>query len=256
MARQFFVCLLLSGIVLGVADMAHGQGLGSVDRFERQLEQVQRDTRLNVDLSIPAEERVLIDYGGYTTFNFLTLDDPENHNHTLYQTDLNLYGHVDVDGIHDFYMRVRSTYRDFNHGDGFDASGDSDWEELTLDRGIYRFDLQRAMQVYDGTTIKDNVVVQGGRQLVEWANGLVLSQDFDGAMIDFTHDIYNLRVLAGITRGSDINFDNSRPGFESNTHQGFYGGMLSAQITPEHRPYIFGLVQNDQSPDTNSPART
>src|SRR5689334_22615443 len=37
----------------------------SVERFNRQLEQIQRETTLQADTSVPIDQRTLLDYGGY-----------------------------------------------------------------------------------------------------------------------------------------------------------------------------------------------
>ncbi|MCC7192240.1 MAG: alginate export family protein [Phycisphaeraceae bacterium] len=219
-----------------------------LERFERTLEQVQRDTRFRVSPDIPAEQRALIDYGGYATFSFLATDDNLQNTHILRQYDLNGYARVNFDNVHDFFVRVRTTYRDFNSGDAFDSNGD-DWVEPTLDRATYHFDLRRAMQAYNGENIKGNFTLDGGRQLVHWANGLVLSDTLDGALLNFSYDTITLTALASVTRDSNTDIDPSRPGFDDDTHRGFYGGMLSWQVTPKHRPFIYGLVQDDNNDD-------
>ena len=114
--------------------------LGQVDleRFQRQLEQMRRDTQLIVDQSIPVEQRALIDYGGYVSFSFYAIDDTGQNTHILRQTDAVGYARMNFDGVHQFYLRGRTKYQDFNAGDSFDGNGD-DWVEPTLDRGIYTF---------------------------------------------------------------------------------------------------------------------
>jgi type VI secretion system protein ImpG len=68
--------LCLAGVALAlVSPSARAQVPRSADleRFERQMEQIQRDTRLRVDQRIPAEQRTLFDYGGYLSLNYLSL---------------------------------------------------------------------------------------------------------------------------------------------------------------------------------------
>ena len=43
-----------------------------LERFERKLEQIQRDTRERVDQRVPADQRTLFDYGGYLSLNYLS----------------------------------------------------------------------------------------------------------------------------------------------------------------------------------------
>lgn len=215
-----------------------------LERFERQLEQIQRDTQLRVDTSVPPDQRVLIEYGGYLTFSFVTIDDPAQNTHYLRQTDLNGYLRVNLDGVHEFYVRGRTTYRDFNSGDSFDGAGD-DWVEPTLDRGYYRFDMKRWKEAYEGESPDYNLVIQAGRQLVHWANGLTLSQELDGGVFELASGVFQLDLLAARTRPSNTDIDSSRPGFDNEMDRQFFGAMLSVQVDPRHRPYIYALYQQD-----------
>ncbi len=243
MTRHLLVAA--AGLCPLVAGAAHGQ----VDlyRFQRQLEQIQRETRLLVDHDVPADQRALLDYGGFVAVNFLAIDDVNQNTHILRQTDLNGYLRVNLDGAHEFFLRARTSYRDFNTGDAFRSSGD-DWVEPTLDRAHYRFDLQRYLAAYEGRVIPGNVIVQGGRQLVHWANGLTLSHEIDGAVVQLSRRRLTLDILAGITRDSATDLDSSRPGFTNETNRNFLGGMLSFRPNARHRPYVYGIVQRDNNP--------
>src|SRR4051794_12283129 len=75
----------------------------SVERFERQLQQMQHDTRLRVNPEVPAGQRALLDYGGYFTFNFFAIDDIEQKTHLLRQYDLVGYANLNIDNVHQFY---------------------------------------------------------------------------------------------------------------------------------------------------------
>lgn len=244
--KWYWTCLLIGWLGLGSA--AHGQT--DLERFERQLEQIRRETRLMIDTTLPVEQRTLLDYGGYATFSFLAIDDLDQSTHILRQTDVNTYLRLNVDGVHEFFLRVRTSYLDFNSGDAFDSHGD-DWVGPTLDRGHYRFDLARYYGAYKGETLPYNFVLQGGRQLVHWANGVTLSQELDGGVMDFSHDRYGLQVVAGMTRQSSTDIDSSRPAFTNSMKRIFSGGLLSAQVTATHKPFVYGLVQQDRN-DENS----
>jgi hypothetical protein len=244
---------LIGAGLLSLGGAAYGQDT-SLERFERQLEQIQRDTRLRVDARIPAEQRVLVDYGGYTTFAFISVDDIQQDTHLLGQYDLSVYGRVNIDGAHEFFMRVRTSYRSFGgDGAGEDEFDDDDngWQDpaVQIDRATYRFDLARHLAAYNGEQIPGNFIFQGGRQLVHWANGLVLSDDIDGGVITLNYRDATLLILAGITREENIDFDPSRPDFDEDTERGFYGAMFSYDVTPQHRPFIYGLVQRDYNDD-------
>ena len=218
-----------------------------VERFQRQMEEIQREQRTLIDPDVPVDQRTLIDYGGFVSFNFLAIDDIDQKTNILRQTDLNGYLRVNLDGAHEFFLRARTSYRDWNSDVAIDNQGD-DWVEPTLDRGTYRFDLQRYMAAYEGEIIPGNIVIQGGRQLVHWANGLTLSYEVDGAIVRFSHNKVGLDVMAGITRDSSTDIDSSRPRFSSETNRNFYGGLLTFQVDARHRPFAYGIVQRDNNP--------
>ncbi len=241
---------MMRGLVLGVtaavmalsATAAWAQT--NLERFERQLEQIQRQTRAEADLSIPTDQRILFDYGGYLTFTLGAIDDTGQNTHILRQLDETSYLRINIDGAHEFYARVRNSYRDFNHGDDFDGNGD-DYVETTLDRGYYRFDLRRYLAAYEGRTIDGNITVQAGRQLMHWANGLTLSEEIDGAVFTATANGLSLDLIVGQTRESITDFDSSRPEFDNSTKRGFYGAKLTFAESENHQPFIYGLVQED-----------
>jgi hypothetical protein len=220
----------------------------SVERFSRQLEQIQRETTLRADTAVPVDQRTLIDYGGYFSLNYFMIDDPNQNTHILRQYGLVGYGRINIDGVHEIFGRGILEYNDFNSGDSFDGEGDE--FDPRFDRLYYRFDLARYFAAYKGEQIDYNVVFQGGRQLAYWANGLVLSQVLDAAVLDLTWGPLTLELLGGITPHHDtVDFDSSRPHFDDHTSRGFYGGVLSWQLSQKHRPYVYVLFQQDYNHD-------
>jgi hypothetical protein len=221
-------------------------GAGSVERLERQLEQVRRDTQSQVLGDVPAAQRALFDYGAYFTASYLTLEDPLNETHILRQYELVPYARLNFDGVHDFYARGRFAYRDFHRGDSFD--GNDEGFDGELEEGYYRFDLRKQLAAYNGTAWDDQLVVTGGRQFTEWATGLTLSQYVDGVNLDAEFGNLGVRLLAGITVPDTVDFDTSRPDFDDDTRRAFFGAMASVRLG-RHRPYIYGLVQRDENHD-------
>jgi hypothetical protein len=227
------VCLALSAPLMAQENL---------QRFERQLEQIRRDTRLRSNENIPLGQRTLIDYGAFTTFNYLSLDDPTLHNRGLRQYDFTAYGEVNVDGVHDFFVRGRAFYRDFNPGDQFDEHGDA-WDGR-LERAFYRFDLARYLATTRGVESQNELTIKAGRDLTVWANGLTLSTELDGVVVDFGRGPFQLEVVAGITPLDTVDFDSSRPNFDDHTKRGFFGAILSTRVGT-HRPFIYALAQRD-----------
>ncbi len=217
------------------------------ERFERQLDQIRRDTELRIDNRIPPEQRALIDYGAFLTFTYVSLDDPNGDNHVLRQYDVVGYARMNLDGAQELFIRGRTGYRDFNDGDSFDGRGD-EIIDPDLDRAYYRFDLNR-YQASRGWAQSDlGMILQGGRDLVYWGNGLTIGQVLDGVRGDFFYGPFTLELIAGVTPTRTVDIDSSRPNFDHNTRRGFYGAMLSRR-TGTHQPYVYGLLQRDYNQD-------
>jgi hypothetical protein len=241
------VATFAAGLALAAAGgAARGQveQQAQLDRFDRQLEQIQRDSRVRADLSIPPADRATFDYGGYLTYSLLLVDDQAAESHVLRRAELVGYARLNLDGAHEFYARGRTVYDDYNRGDSFDGRGD-DWESPYLERFHYRFDLQRSLAAYNGTAIDWNVVLQGGRQLVTWGNGLTLSEVVDGGIASAKYGPFTLDAVAGVTYDDVVDFDLSRPDFRNDTHRGLFGGMLGFEPKAGQRVYAYGLVQRD-----------
>ena len=223
-------------------------GQQELERFQRQLEQIQRETLLQVNPEIPVEQRSFIDYGGYVTVGYLSLDDNNDDKHILWQYEFFPYLRVNLDGAHELFFRGVVGWRDFNDGDSFDGRGDERIDP-DLDAGYYRFDLARSRAAYHGERIENNLIFKAGRDLVYWANGLVLSQDLYGVMVDVSWKAdLELALVAGITPTRTVDFDASRPAFDHHTNRGFYGAMLTKPVGA-HRPYVYGMVQRDYNDD-------
>jgi len=219
----------------------------SVERFERQIDQIQRESRDRVDTSVPAAQRTMFDVGGNYTFSFFYIDDNAGRKHVLYQHDVNVFGRLSIDGVHEFFARGRGTYRDYrDRDDSFDDKGDT-WLDPQFDRAFYRFDLRRAMAAYDGEKTSWNLTVQAGRQLVSWGNAIALSQDLDAIVVEIGHDPINFQLLAGVTPNYVTDVDSSRPNFndDQDTTRGFYGGLASLKLGGNHTAYAYGVVQQD-----------
>ena len=245
--RQTFLRGLASAVVLVMAaGAAHAQP--ELERFQRRLEQINREQQVLVDEAIPPDQRALIDYGGFISINFLALDDAAQETHILRQYDLNGYLRVNLDNVHEFFLRARTSYRDWNAGDDFDGRGD-DLVEPTLDRAYYRFDLARFIGSQGGEDPGFNIKLKGGRQLVHWGNGLTLSEQIDGGIVTFEVDGISIDFLAGRTRTSISDIDSSRPQFDNDTKRNFFGGIVTVELHPRHRVYVYGLVNDDENDD-------
>jgi hypothetical protein len=237
--------LVAVGVTITLASAAVAQT--SIERFERQLDQIYRDTRLRANPEVAAGQRLLLDYGGFLGLSFFAIDDVQQKTHILRQYDLIGYARLNLDNAHELFLRARTSYRDFNSGDSFDGEGDETiWP--TVEQAYYRFDLARHLAASRGQLTRNNVVFQGGRQFVYWANGLVLGQTLDAVRVDLTIDRFELQLLGGVTIDRTIDFDTSRPDFDDDTNRGFYGALAAVRLG-RHRPFVYGLIQRDYNDD-------
>jgi hypothetical protein len=218
----------------------------SVQRYDRLLQQIRDTSTFGINPSVPAGRRLLVDYGGFFSPSYLMLQDQNDDTHNLRQMDLVAYGRLNLDGAHELYARARLTREDFAEGDSFNNEGNS--TEIHLDRLFYRFDLQHAIAAAGGHPTNDNLVIEGGRQLVTWANGLVLNNVLDGAFVGLSLGALDITAVGGQTDVRQIDFDTSRPNYDSHTRRFFYGAMATLNVGTQ-RPFAYVLSQADNNSD-------
>jgi Alginate export len=239
--------------IMGSASLAIAQTPpNQLERAARlqELQQLELDSRYHVNENVPPEQRAVVDGGGYFTFNYLSLDDQNDANHGLRQYDFVAYGRVLLDNANDFFIRFRTSYRDYNPGDSFDGLG-SRVIDPDVDRAYYRFDLAAADAAYHDKRIDTDIAIKGGRDLAYWANGLVLTETLDGIVVDVTNPAFTIETLAGVTPTRTVDFDVSRPDFDHNTRRGFFGSMLSVPLG-QQTPFVYGLIQRDYNGKNHS----
>jgi len=237
---------------LTVVAVLSGRGFAQVTDTARDLQLQQRlqelqgfeyDTRLTANNDIPIDQRALIDYGGYFSPQYYSIDDTNNDNHGLREYQLVGYLRANFDGANEIFMRLSVAYNDYNAGDSFDGFG-SRLIDPDFDRAYYRFDLQRYEAAYGGKLINYDVNFEGGRDLVYWGNGLVMGEVIDGVTPKFSWGPLTLSTVAGDTPLRAVDIQPDRPAFDFNTDRGFFGAMLTVTVGSQH-PYVYGVVQRD-----------
>src|SRR5450432_164243 len=248
--RAAFVAVgLTAACSIATAQETSPRALQRESRLQ-ELQQLELDSRYRINPNVPAEQRAVVDWGGYVTFNYLSLDDQTHDNHVLRQYDLVAYTRVMLDNANEFFLRFRTGYRDFNDRDSFDGNGD-EIIDPDLDRLYYRFDLAASQAAYHGKQTDTDIAIKGGRDLAYWANGLVLTEVLDGIVVDINNPAFNIEALGGVTPVRTVDFDPSRPNFDHNTRRGFFGAMASKTFGT-HTPFAYGLIQRDYNKDDTS----
>jgi hypothetical protein len=229
----------------GWAHRAMAQDAQAYERLQRMLDDNERSRQVGAaNLELSESGRLLL--GGYTTFGFAASDDAGSNTRILRQSDTKLWADFTMRG-HQAYGRLRFNYLDFNSGDSFDGRGDN-LDEPIGDRYWYRFDYRAARMADTGERSDDNFWFQGGRQFVNWGSGLTLSEDLYAARAGL--ELHNLDVqgLIGQTPSTGpVDFDSSRPGYDSDVDRGFVGVMFTFTGLDRHRPYFFFLDQQDRN---------
>ena len=125
---------------------------------------------------------------------------------------------------------------------------DDDWEGPNLERGYYRFDLQRALAAYAGRRVPYNFQFKIGRDLTTFGTGYVLSTPLDQVLL--TAEAANVRLtgLIGRTVGSAEDFDRTR--YTTRTRRAFFGVEARYLGLERHEPFAYVLWQRDHNDDT------
>ncbi len=251
MTRRAVASIALAVGTFALTGVAPGQVVPSADRSVQREEQLRQLTELNIDRRlkanemVPLDERLLVDFGAYTSFDYLSSQDYTLDTKAGRQTSVVGYGRLNLDGAQELFLRGRWGYNDYNDGDSFDGRGSREVDEK-LDRAYYRLDIGRAITARNGKESDSNLTIQVGRDFAYWANGLVLGTRLDGAVADFTAGPLTVQALAGITPKYTVDFDASRPDYDIDTKRAFYG-LLASVTMGDHQPFIYALSQRDEN---------
>lgn len=225
---------------------------------QRQIERVLRSVEgggtftPTIDTGLTLWERAQFDYGGSLAFSYLNMNQSAGNSAGLLQPEVNFFGRLNIDGVHGFFGRAQFTYRDFTEGDSFDGRG-SRFVEPFMDRYWYEFDLRRAMDVYQQTDIEGNINIRAGRQFIDWAGGLALSETLYAAKPTFEFDRQTrVELLLGITPDHTADFDSSRMNYDTKTRRVYYGGMLAHTFEKGDEVYAFAIAMIDHSSEDRS----
>jgi len=194
----------------------------------------------------PIAERALMDFGGFFRYGFSSIDDSGGVNQFMNTYDLRLYGRVELDGWFRAFGRLRFQYNDWNTIGNFTPSGEG-WQVPIGEIYWAEFDLGNWLSSQDGMDRSWSARARAGRQFIFWASGLTLADYMYAATADVSLGAFGFSGLVGLTSGSDtIDWDTSRPGYDSDTARLYLGGKLDLKLG-EHVPYFFYLAQFDQN---------
>lgn len=223
--------------------------------FIQQQRSTDERIRQEFDRQLGESSRAAFDWGGWYSLNFFLFDDGVESSRTLRRHDLRLWGRLTLDrGVHDFYVRGRLSFLDFNSGDSYDGN-DDDVEGPNLERGIYRFDLSKALGSHAGSSSRGEesflddtqFVITAGRDLVQFGTGMTLATPLDHVALTSRMDDWEWTILAGKSVGSSDDFDLSRN--STRMRRNFLGGEIRYLGFERHRPFAYALWQRDRNRD-------
>jgi hypothetical protein len=240
----------LSAALLALSAPGAAAQVGATGDAQKQLEKQMRQYDAAWRLEVPEEaeisERLLLDFGASARAGLYSIDDAESKSHVLREYDGRAWLRADLDGVHRFYGRLKFTYDDWNEGDDFDGQGD-DLREPIGERWWYEFNLRGHHQATTGETTPWHVDLKAGKQFVQFGSGLALSSALIAGQLELEAYGVALDLLLGKTPPNDVvDWDASRPSFDSNTKRSFYGGLLEVR-GGGCVPYVYGLVQRDHN---------
>jgi hypothetical protein len=227
------------------ASAQRGTGREEPASFINQQRVLEDRIRREQEAEIGDSWRGVFDWGGwFSSYGFL-YDDGVESSRTLRRNDLRLWSRARLEGgAHEFYLRIRASYLDYNSGDSYDGN-DDDLDGPNLERGLYRFDLAKAIQATGGMAPETNLIFSAGRDLVYWGTGLAMASNLDHVSLQTNVGGLELIGLAGKSVGSTPDIDLSRTATRS--HRNFFGGKLAYVDSERHEPFLYALWQRDDN---------
>ncbi len=228
--------LLAASLVSG-ARVARGQDAAVERVFDEQL-------RADLDHQRPAAEKLNYDAGGWFTFAIFNYDDGESSTHRMLRRyDLRLWGRLELDDAHRFYVRGRTSYDDWNTGDHPYGRGD-EYHDPDVERAWYETDWTKWLMPQAAGTAR--LTSKVGRQFMTIGTGLVLAMPLDMVRVDLSLRDWQLMAMGGLTVEDTNNIDESDPVF-SHQERCFWGVELAYHGLDRHRPFAYYLEQSDHT---------
>jgi hypothetical protein len=212
--------------------------------FQRQ-QFLEQDIRLRLERRVPAEQKALVEWGGFYIPSYTFYDDIDGGHAHLTRQDLRLWTQMQFDDVHRVFARMRLDYQDWAAGDaqGFNQH---DLEGPNLEIGYYELDLTAAARKYWDAEWPVRIVGRGGRQYIEVGRGIALGKILDAGSFEIETADWTFMGFAGRSIESEDNIDRSAPGF-TRSRRTFYGGEFRYTGLDGHEPYAYFVIQRDWS---------
>ena len=201
---------------------------------------LEEEWRREMDLRITGgediEEEMFLDGGGWFHFNLVSLDDhPIRKNRTLRYNDLRLWAQARINENVTAYVRLRTTYADFNSGDQIEGDKDDTYRLLAIDQAYVEEDY---------STETEDFTIRLGRQFFTLGRGLLFNGVAQGGMASLISGPFSARAFAAHSVISDDDIDRSLPNADDSRRL-FGGAELGWFLGLDHAVYFAGLIERD-----------
>jgi hypothetical protein len=211
------------------------------------------ETERALDARREMAQRFLWDWGGSERFLFLTYDDIDNNSisdkrRTRRSNNFYLWGNLNLDDIHNFYVRFHGEQIDWNSGDQYRSTENQfHWNlEEGFDEGHYTINIDRALESYLSYYIPVQMQLKAGRFDTYIGSQLAYIRRTNAIQLEGKSKWVDFKVFGARTLTDKENIDFSVPGFRSSRRY-FYGAELKYNGLRRHQPFLYALIEEDDS---------
>ncbi len=253
--KPFFVSLVLYSCLtyFTVDGILYAQDISIEEAHKVRQMKLEQEAQHALELRREMAQRYLWDWGGSERFMFLTYDDIDNDRvsdkrRTMRSNNFYLWANLNLDDIHSFYLRFHGEHIDWNQGDKY-RSTENQFKfnlEEGFDEGHYSINIDRALESYLNYPIPVQMKLTVGRFRSYLGSQLAYVRKGNGIQLEGKSKWVDFKVFGVRNLIDEENIDFSTPGFRS-SKRFFYGAELNYNGLKKHVPYLFALIQEDDS---------
>ncbi|MFQ5956833.1 MAG: hypothetical protein ACE5KK_03585 [Candidatus Brocadiales bacterium] len=216
-----------------------------------RLDKLEREAQKILEARRELSQRFFYDYGGWSSGTYITYDDLSNDGvskkrRTLRLNDTRVWASLNVEDIHNVYVRARVAYNDWLRGDEYRRREDD--LNVDLDQAFYTLDFRNALKTYFDTSMPFRLKLKGGRFRSYIGNGLAYSRLALGLQLEGRSRYVDFKAIWFRTPHGETNADYSVPGFRTEGQRRFFYGIeISYPGFNRHTPYFYFLNQKDRT---------
>jgi hypothetical protein len=236
----FFAAALTMAVTATVSFAQNaGPQEGGVRIYEEEL-------RAKLDQQSPQARELGFDAGGWFNFALFNYQDQNNQQRNLRQYEVRPWASFNDQGVNKFYVRGLVGYDDWNTGENPNGK-DNEWEEPSLERAWYQFDLGQLLYNETGKTPPVAFRFKVGREFMTIGTSFVLAQTLDMVQWEVAAGDWQLMFLLGKTVTHTPNLVDQSPAVEDHQDRCLFGTQLTYKGFDHHQPFIYFLDNSDHT---------